>query len=259
MKISKEEVVSSFSHQHPPIVRIERGTRFQIETRDCFNDELISEKQLPTQLATDGSNPVTGPIVIEGAKRGQTLKVHIHSIQLRDWGVISTFPDDGVLVHRSETEVKIVDITEDTVFFDEETTFPIRPMVGVIGVAPEDGPIDSMYPGNHGGNLDTPVITEGATLYLPIFHDGAYFALGDVHAAMGDGEICGTGVETGAVIDVTIDVVDTSIPRPFVETKDAWYAVAHHDTTDRAIRRAAEDMQTYIVERWEMTPTEAFL
>src|SRR5699024_4960886 len=76
-------------------------------------------------------------------------------------------------------------------------------MIGVIGVAPEDGPINCGTPSAHGGNMDTKQITEGATLYFPVFQEGALFATGDFHAAMGDGEVSGTGIEVPGEVTVT--------------------------------------------------------
>src|SRR5699024_4128914 len=77
-------------------------------------------------------------------------------------------------------------------------TQPLNPMIGVIGNAPAAWPVPNSTPGAHGGNMDCPKMTEGAVLYLPVFHDGALFGLGDVHAKMGDGEVGISGLETAA-------------------------------------------------------------
>ena len=91
-------------------------------------------------------------------------------------------------------------------------------MIGVIGVAPNEGEISCGTPGDHGGNMDTTLIAEGATLYFPVFHKGALFSLGDVHAAMGDGEVCVSGIEIPAKVTVTLEVIkDQSLSVPVVE------------------------------------------
>ncbi|MCK9906708.1 acetamidase/formamidase family protein, partial [Frankia sp. Cpl3] len=105
----------------------------------------------------------------------------------------------------------------------------------VIGVAPAGEDVPCGHPGDHGGNIDTHVITKGSIVYLPVNVEGALFALGDVHASMGDGEIGGTGIEIAGEVDVTISVIKgQSIPRPMVETADSWYSVAAHHDTQRA-------------------------
>ena len=95
-------------------------------------------------------------------------------------------------------------------------------MIGVIGVAPAGAArVDCGSPGPHGGNMDTRLIGAGAVLYLPVAHEGALFAAGDLHAAMGDGEICGTGVEVSGAITLRLDVrSDLRIEEPVLETPD---------------------------------------
>ena len=104
---------------------------------------------------------------------------------------MTTGPGLGVMGHRlDEFAVKMIPIESDHAIFNDNVHIPLNKMMGVIGVAPENEPISCGTPGSHGGNMDTTLIAEGATLYLPVFHQGA-LGLGDMHAAMGDGEILG--------------------------------------------------------------------
>src|SRR5699024_8756353 len=143
------------------------------------------------------------PIHINGAEKGDILKVKINKITLADQGVIATGPDLGVMGHKIEAFTsKIVPIENEQAIFNDKIKIPLNQMIGVIGVAPEGGPVPTGTPGAHGGNMDTQIITEGAEVYFPVFTDGALFALGDFHAAMGDGEVGGSGIEIPGHVSV---------------------------------------------------------
>lgn len=259
--LKKEQSVYSFNKNHTPVLSIHSGENVLFQTFDCFTNQIQSEEHLITSIDFSKVNPATGPVYIEGASPGQTLKVEIHDIRVRDWGVISTLPEIGVLVHRAETKTKIVKVENDRiVHFNEDISFDAKPMIGVIGCAPAGEEVSCGLPGDHGGNIDNHVITKWSTVYLPINVEGALFGLGDIHASMGDGEICGTGVEISGEVETTISTLpDISIKRPIVETSDDWYTVASHPDTDRAIQIACEDMQDLLVEKWNLSQTDAYL
>jgi amidase len=123
-------------------------------------------------------------------------------------------------------------------------------MIGVIGVAPAGAPVSTAAPGAHGGNMDTRLIGVGALLYLPIAHQGALFAAGDLHAAMGDGEICGTGVEVSGSITVRLDVRrDLRIEEPVLEGGDAVVTIASAVTLDEAAEAATRHMADLLMDR----------
>ena len=259
--LNPEQSVYSFSKNHQPVLTINSGEKVVFRTFDCFTNQVKSEADLVTTIDFSRVNPATGPVFIEEAAPGDVLKVEIHDIKVRDWGVICTLPDVGVLKHRAELRTKIVSIeNSQTVHFNEDILLQAVPMIGVIGCAPAGDEIPCGYSGDHGGNMDNHIITKGSTVYLPIHVPGALFALGDIHASMGDGEICGTGVETAAEVETTISVLKgVTLPRPFVETKESWYTVASADDLSEAIRKSSEDMQDMLVKKWDLSPTDAFL
>lgn len=242
-------------------MKIQSGEQVTFRTYDCFNDQIQSEEQLVSSIDFSTVNPATGPVFIEGARPGNILKVDIHDITVRSWGVISTLPNSGILAHTCEQKTLIVKVENNkTVHFNDKIHFEATPMIGVIGCAPAGEPIPNMDPGDHGGNLDNHVITKGTTVYLPVNVEGALFGLGDIHASMGDGEISGTGVEIAAEVETTISTITTqTILRPIVETDDSWYTVASHVSTDRAIQIACEDMQVLIAEKWNLSLVDAYL
>jgi amidase len=142
-----------------------------------------------------------------------------------------------------ELHFKLVEIREDKVIFDDKTHLSIKPMIGVIGVAPEYGQVNCGTPGSHGGNMDTKLITEGAKLYLPVFVEGAKFGLGDLHVLMGDGEIGVSGVEVAGKVVVEFRVLKKhAISNPIIKTNNMVATIASHATLDGAASIAVHDM-----------------
>jgi amidase len=151
-------------------------------------------------------------------------------------------------------------IRDGVVHFNERITFPARPMVGVIGVAPAGEPVHTFYPGPHGGNLDINELGIGATIYLPVAAPGALLAIGDVHASMGDGELNGGGLDIDA--EVTVETAlhsNLGWTRPVIETVDAWSVCANGPDLAAAIRQATSAMVTLLARRLEMSREEAFI
>lgn len=194
--IQKENFFYSFSKENKISKKVSSGTTLIIETYDCFKDQITSEETELKKLDWNQVNPATGAVYVEGAKPGDILKVTIDKIELADNGVMMVEPGLGVMGHRiEESEVKMIPIEGKEAVFNDKIRIPLNPMIGVIGVAPEEGEISNGTPGAHGGNMDTKLIAEGSTLYLPVFQEGALFGLGDLHAAMGDGEISVSGMK----------------------------------------------------------------
>ena len=131
-------------------------------------------------------------------------------------------------------------------------------MIGVIGVAPENGSINCGTPGNHGGNMDNKRITEGATLYFPVFHNGAIFSLGDVHAAMGDGEVMVSGVEISADVKVRLSVIKgLSIETPMLENDDICGVIYSHEEIEKAVFHAVRIMNDTVQKKLGLSLNDA--
>ena len=261
-KLTCENHIYSFGKNEPPALRVKNGEAVQIETMDCFSNQIKTEHDKLGRIDWDHINPATGPIFVEGAEPGDTLKVDIEKIELAGQGVMATGKGLGVLGHKMEgLYEKIVPITGDEAVFSDRIRIPLNKMVGVIGVAPSGEPVPCGTPGSHGGNMDNKKIAEKTSLYLPVAVEGALFALGDVHAVMGDGEIGVTGVEAPAVVTVRFEVVkDMSIENPFIETDDIVATIASHEDIGKAITIAVEDMERLLADGTPMgTPEMAML
>jgi amidase len=134
-----------------------------------------------------------------------------------------------------------------------------KPMIGTIGVAPDEA-ITTLSSGAHGGNLDTTDICIGSKLSLPVFVEGALFGVGDVHACMGDGEVCGTGIECGAEVTIRLSLLPGySIPRPRIETDKEIMCVASAEGLEQAIRLALADMVVWLHAEKGLTDEEAYM
>jgi amidase len=242
--LSKQHFIYSFSKDHQPVLTVAPKSTVVIDTYDCFQDQIQSNTTAIQSIDWDQINPATGPIFVEGAKRGDILKVTIDNIKLGNQGVMAVGPNLGVMGHRiDQFEAKMIPIENDTAIFNESIKIPLNPMIGVIGVAPDLEPVSCGTPGAHGGNMDTTLITTGATLYFPVFHDGALFGLGDLHAAMGDGEIGVSGIEIPAKVTVTLDVIKGhTLNYPLVQNNDGIASLVSAETLDEAAKKAVEEI-----------------
>jgi len=149
-----------------------------------------------------------------------------------------------------DTHTKIIQIHDGKAVFGHGVEIPVCPMIGVIGVAPKDEEINTGTPGSHGGNMDNTMIGEGATLYFNVEVPGALFALGDVHAVMGDGEIGVSGLEIPAKIDVELEVIKgKSVKSPMLENKEYWSVIESAEDIEDAVQHVTENMFYFLSER----------
>jgi acetamidase/formamidase len=185
----------------PPIETVPSGTIVEFDLLDASGGQLTA-KSTTSDLATldfARVDQVNGPIAVEGARPGDTLQVDLLSFAPADWGWTATIPGFGLLADvfpDPAYRVTAVPAAGERAEFLPGIRVPIVPFCGELGVAPETGPRSTIPPDLHGGNMDTRHLTAGATLFLPVFHAGARFSIGDGHAAQGDGEVCGTAIET---------------------------------------------------------------
>ena len=259
--ITRDRIVYSFSRGHRPVGEVDPGDKICFETYDARTGTILSENDLLDQPHPRGVNPATGPLFIRGAEPGDTLCVEIQAIQLASQGFIAIKAGTGNLGHLAERYVtKLIRIEGSTAHFDDRISFPVRPMVGVIGTALAEEAVPTLYPGSHGGNMDHSDVKVGSRVYLPVFVEGALFGLGDVHAAMGDGEISMVGIEICAEVTVRIELIKgESIARPWIETADAWITTGDAPKLVDAITTACEEMASLLQCKLDISFEEAYL
>lgn len=252
--IDASRVTCWFSADEQPITVVPLNTPVWIETLDCYGDQ-IQDEHSGISISIPGVNPVTGPLFIEGVTSGDTLAVDIIAIEPREYGIMYLRPEAGlykkVLTH---AEIRKIPLKNGQYCLPGGLYIDFEPMIGSIGTAPAAASIPSTIPGRHGGNMDTRQITCGSTLYLPVFVEGALFAVGDIHGAMGDGETGICGLETAARVQLRFRVIENyQEPWPIVENNDYWITIASGDTLDQASHEAAYAMFNFIASRTNLT------
>jgi amidase len=242
------------------------------------NTVLISNTNFgPYYTEQDGPFPgEVGPIYVEGATTGDMLVVEIIRVHPNyKYAAAKLYPDFGGLA--SDNRVRMLNDPNpaarylwelDTVAMTGTTTLPnsrlkqitvdLRPMLGRVAVAPRGAEAFSgLWPGAYGGNMDAPEVREGTTVYLPIFHDGAYFYFGDGHARQGQGEVAGTGLETSMDVVLRLDLVKgKAIDWPRLEDKDYIMVAGSARPLIDAFRLAHVELiewleQEYGFDRWD--------
>ncbi len=218
--------VREFSPFHEPAYQIEPGELVRVETL-CAASGMIrqtatadSNTELRAKVGWVPGMPMTGPIAIAGAEPGDALAVFIEAIDFEDSGwtdvPIGQGPTAGLV---TEAEVRVLPIRDQAIDFGFGLHLPLTPMIGAIGTAPRERAIDSGVPEAHGGNLDCTLIRPGSTLFLPVNVPGALLALGDLHAAMGDGEVGSAGLEVNGWVTLRVGLIkQTPLPLPLVDT-----------------------------------------
>jgi acetamidase/formamidase len=184
-----------------PVASVGSGDVVEFECLDASNGQLDADSTTETlgQLDFDRVDQVTGPVEVTGAEPGDTLQVDLLELEPADWGWTASIPGFGLLADDfPDPYLKITsfDASSGHAEFWPGIRLPLAPFCGELGVAPETGPRSTIPPDLHGGNMDTRHLVAGSTLFLPVFHAGARFSIGDGHATQGDGEVSGTAIET---------------------------------------------------------------
>lgn len=243
-EISSKNIIYSFSKDNKPAAWVKSGDEVIIEAIDAFGGQIKQKDDKLESIDWNQVNPATGPIFVEGAFPGDVLKVSIRKIEIDSQGVIATGEGLGVLGGRFKGMIsRILPIENDEAVFNDNLRIPLNKMIGVIGVAPEGEAVGCGTPGSHGGNMDNTMITEGASIYFPVFTEGALFALGDMHAVMGDGEVSVTGVEAAGKVHLKLEVIkNVKLQNPLLENEKYFSTIASAQTLDAAAAKATEDM-----------------
>lgn len=242
-----------FSKHLEPLATVKDGESAILYTEDCFEGRVRSESDLPTKVQGKYLNPQTGPIYVEGAKVGDTLKVTIENIEFtRDFAVSAIIPNFGGLVATNFTRTLNEPLPEKVYLYkydgkkftyNERLSFEPIPFMGTIATAPDLESISALTPFDQGGNMDVPDVKVGNVVYLPVRVDGAYFFTGDCHALQGEGEVCGCALEISAKVQLKFEVIkNKQIKWPRIESKTEMMAVGSARPMEDAARIAVCEM-----------------
>lgn len=251
IELDDSKTLFSFDKDLEPVLKVPSGETVRIRTKDCFGNQLQGPEDQLSEIDWEAINPATGPIYVEGAVAGGTLKVHIDNIELDAQTSSCTGKDEGVCGDRfSDWATHFCKVEDGKVVWDERLSIPVAPMIGVIGVAPEGEPVNCGTPGKHGGNMDNTAIAAGATLYFPVAVDGALFGCGDMHAVMGDGEVSVSGAEVAGYATVTLTALsELSIPNPLIENETHFGIIVSAESLDKAAEVAVQQMVDLLASR----------
>ncbi len=264
LHIRRDRVGYAYDPEAEPVLSVMPGTTVVFETQDARAGSMFvhpSGQVVDLPRPTPGrSNPVTGPLAVQGARPGDALVVDVLAIDTISpgWcgGHAHVHPLAAGRIPRSRG--RVCEVADGLVHFTQTITLQEQPMIGCIATAPEGAPINCGKPARCGGNLDHKVIAPGARVYLPIFQPGGLLWIGDVHAQQGDGELSGTAVEIAADVTVRVDVIpEMSLRWPWVETKDRLMSISASLDFAEARREAVESMMGALEHQLGLEPAEA--
>lgn len=252
---------NKFGRQKPAL-RLKSGDSVITSTLDAHGvDAELREVAKP-------GNPLTGPFYIEGAGEGDTIAVHVERINpnrqhawsriffsevMVDRGMAEKLPGKHYARWMIDTQSKTVTLLEPGIRAGR-LVLPLSPMMGCIGLAPEDNTsISSTTSGPGGGNLDYFMVREGTTMLLPVFTKGGLLYIGDVHAVQGQGEPSGSGVEVSADVQFSVDVVKGKKLRwPRGKDKEFVFTVGCDVALMKALQFATSEMIHLLEERYDL-------
>jgi len=264
---------NKFSLNVAPALHIYSGDTVSTETIDAMGRDKNGIKRQA------GGNPLTGPFFIEGAKPGDVLKITLLKVSLnRNYAFTSesfvsrSLPDSIARQFKKSRLIKWrLDIENSIGYPDSPVNtyqnlndfkVPLKPFLGCIGVAPSNkhNEILSFFQGSFGGNLDFSRTVSGTTIYLPVFHDGAFFYIGDGHAVQGDGEIAGNALETSLDVDFTVRLIKSNelqLKNPRVEDSSHIMTTGSGETLDKAIKVATSGLLDWLQKDYHLSLHEA--
>lgn len=266
-----------WDNTNPPVHKVAPGETVLFETVDSSGAQLTAGSTVEDLKALDFGkvNPVTGPVLVDGVEPGDALKVTIERFEPSGWGWTANIPGFGLLTDQFPDPAlniwKYDAASLAPALYGPGGKVPLKPFAGTIGVAPAAAGTHSVIPPRRvGGNLDTRDLAAGTVLYLPVEVAGALFSVGDTHAAQGDGEVCGTAIESPMSVALTFDLVkgaDLRFPRfttpgPVSRHLDGrGYEVTTGVGPDlmTAARDAVAGMVDLLAGRFGMAPVEAYM
>jgi amidase len=282
-RITREQARKyAFDWRDEPLLRVEPGESFEIETYDASTGYFKSAEDLAIPARRPGfdrvpplANPIGGPVWVAGAERGDALVATIEDILVDDYSWIAVGPRRGPLGESarwpelsSGYTTKIFRHTpgpsgttrDGTLHFDARRSWPITPFIGTIGVAPEREVTTSLDgQGEWGGNLDIRDVAPGHRVWLPVFHPGALFYLGDVHASQGDTEFTGTAAETKSTVRLRFELVKgRRIPWMRIEKPASIVSVFAYRPLEVAVETATVNLMDWLISDFGFTPTDAY-
>ena len=256
----------AYSPHHDSIGSVEPGETFQVESVEGFGNEFSSPTDFTPERYARAEKlkwQVTGPIDVRGAVRGGALAVTVEDVEVTTPGVVvygAYTAADPYEWWDDESACQIFEVGSSSIVVDERTTLPTRPLIGCLAVRPKDEEPHARLQGRYGGNLDCREIRAGATVVLPVEHEGGGLYFGDCKALMGDGEIVGPP-EVGALVTARAEPRDrpASMTWPRIETKTDITTLVSGKPLEWCARQAFRELLEWIVDDYDIDRPQAAL
>ncbi len=261
----------------PPKVTVQPGDTLLVETTDSSAGQITADSTLDNLINLDFGkvNPVTGPILVEGAEPGDAVAVTFQEFHGKGWGWTGNIPGFGLLADQFKDPAlhiwKFDKTNPTTSTHASGAKIGLKPFVGTIGLALAESGLHSVVPPRQvGGNLDIRDMSVGTTVLLPVEVKGALLGIGDTHAAQGDGEVCGTAIESPFDVTVKIDLIKgANLKSP--QFKTAGPVSSHFDKSGYIVttgvgpdlmvgaREAVSRMIDLLVKEYKLSPVDAYI
>jgi amidase len=260
----------ALAHGEAAIAEIAPDERIEIECEINCNAGVITSldsKVSTANVTVPFVNPATGPLHVKGARKGQILDVTIHDMTHAELGYTALWPGMGIFpdwVRQKEFGIhtRVMRVNNGFVHWSDTKKLPIKPMVGVMGVAPVLGAVPTIDNGPHGGNLDVQEMTIGSTTSFVINEDGAALYIGDCHALQGDGECAGMGaleIATNVTFSVALRDKPARMTWPRIETETYIATLGCARPLEDAMRTAFEQMVYWLADEYGFSEVDAYL
>ncbi len=272
--IAREQRHLAWDNTIAPVLTIDSGEIVHIDAVEASGGQLGPDSTLENMATLDfaACDPVQGPIYVRDAEPGDTLQIEILELKTADWGWTAVIPGFGLLADEFlEPALKIWRLQDGYAEFTPGIRIPLEPFCGEMGVAPAmPGAFSTIPPAQNGGNIDTKHLTAGSTVYLPVLAPGALFSIGDGHAAQGDGEVCGTAIETPMQITLRLTVrKDLQVPElqyctagpltPRTNTAPYYATTGYSTDLMDAARKAVRNMVDYLGRTYGLSRADAYM
>ena len=259
-----------------PIIYSKTGDLIEVDTIDSSGSQLNIKSTIDDVDTLDFSkvNPVTGPIYIENAKIGDVIEIEIIDFQSSGWGWTAVIPGFGLLSDIfNKPDLHVWKYDKNTLVdaaFSDFARIPLNPFVGTIGLSLHEKGLHSVVPPrNCGGNIDIKNLTKGSKLYLPVQVDGGLLSLGDTHAAQGDGEVCGTAIESPMKVVIKIKLLknilinspqlETFFTNNIIDQKGHFIVTGIGPDLFESSKNAVQEMIELLVKKINITPSNAYM
>ena len=260
-QLTCDQIIWDFGPDLEPVLEVDPGDIVTFQTNDCFSGQIQTEEDLVTDIDMSRINSATGPVAVRGAMPGDSLIAEILDVRPIEWGIATLIPGFGQLIDKVQAPLtRRFEVVDGEIRMNDRVRFPARPMVGVVGVATDGETLSNGLAGRHGGNLDDHLHGPGARIFFPVRQPGGLFAVGDMHASMGDGEVCFTGVEIAGEVDIRFDVLrGKQATWPVTELADRWLPHATADSYAESLSLVTEEAGRMLVDQWGFTLEDAFI